>query len=168
MKCEIVFLVLIDGGTYCFSFLRKSFKILCWLRVLNSWHCVNIFQTLLCKCFKLLQFNQNQNAIGGNQLTNHASQALFLYPFLQKKRWVQIDIQEVPLNIRGKKPEQQPTVRVIEDQNRWLRGCGVTILKETQNLTGHSTEQPTLVDSTLSRVFGLGNLQKSFPISTML
>lgn len=85
-----------------------------------------------------------------------------------KKRWVQIDIQEVPLNIRGKKPEQQPTVRVIEDQNRWLRGCGVTILKETQNLTGHSTEQPTLVDSTLSRVFGLGNLQKSFPISTML
>lgn len=57
---------------------------------------------------------------------------------------------------------------MIEDQNRWLRGCGVTILKETQNLTGHSTEQPTLVDSTLSRVFGLGNLQKSFPISTML
>ncbi|XP_069640242.1 fibrous sheath-interacting protein 1 isoform X4 [Haliaeetus albicilla] len=85
-----------------------------------------------------------------------------------KKRWVQIDIQEVPLNIRGKKPQQQPTVRVIEDQNRWLRGCGVAILKETQNLTGHSPEQPTLVDSTLSRVFGLGNLQKSFPISTML
>ncbi|KAK4829989.1 hypothetical protein QYF61_008159, partial [Mycteria americana] len=44
------------------------------------------------------------------------------------------------------------------------RGCGVSILGHTQNLTG----QPTLVDPALSRKVELDNLLRSLPSSTMM
>lgn len=44
------------------------------------------------------------------------------------------------------------------------RGCEVSILGRIQNLCGHSSEQPALVNTVLSKRIGLGNLPVSLPI----
>lgn len=41
------------------------------------------------------------------------------------------------------------------------RGCGFPIPGDIQNPTGHSPEQPALVDPAFSREFGLDDLQRS-------
>lgn len=44
---------------------------------------------------------------------------------------------------------------VVKPGNGSWRGCGVSVLKDTQNLTRRGLEQPVLVDPTLSREVGL-------------
>ena len=48
------------------------------------------------------------------------------------------------------------------------RGCGVSVLGDIKNPTGHGPGQPAVVDTTLSRRAGLDLLQRYLPISTPL
>lgn len=48
------------------------------------------------------------------------------------------------------------------------RGCAVSVLRDTQNLTGHDSEQPALDDPALSRGVELDELQECLPASPIL
>ena len=48
------------------------------------------------------------------------------------------------------------------------RGCGVSILGDTQKPTGDGPKQLGLGDPTLSKGVGLDSLQRSLPTSTLL
>ena len=47
-------------------------------------------------------------------------------------------------------------------------GCGASILRDVQNLTGQSPKQPALGDPSLSRWVGPDSLQRCLPTSTIL
>ena len=44
-----------------------------------------------------------------------------------------------------------------------LRGCGVSVLEDTQNLTGHGSEQPALADPAWAGGVRLDGLKRSVP-----
>lgn len=56
---------------------------------------------------------------------------------------------------------------VLKPGNRSWRGYVVSVLRDTQNLTGQSLEQPVLTDRDLSREVGPASLQRSLPDSTI-
>lgn len=48
------------------------------------------------------------------------------------------------------------------------RSCGVSIPGDIQNLSGHGPGQPALGAPALSKVLGIGDVQRCFPTSTIL
>lgn len=89
------------------------------------------------------------------------SQALLGGAQQQNKRpWAHAEIQENPFKLFHCEGHQ--TLEQVAQ-----RGCGVSVLGESQNMCGHNLGQPTLVDSALSRGFDLDDLQSSLPTSTI-
>lgn len=69
-----------------------------------------------------------------------------------------MEIQEIPLQHKKKLcycENVEPLANIAQT------ACGVSILGDAQNLTGHNPTQSTLPGSTLSRKTGLDDLQTS-------
>lgn len=60
------------------------------------------------------------------------------------------------------------SVRVVKHWKSLSNDCGVPILRNIQNLTGHAPEQPAVGDCALSVWVGLDDLQRCLPTSAIL
>lgn len=78
-----------------------------------------------------------------------------MVPSEKMRQWAQTIVKEIPLKHKKKHLycEDGQTLEQVVQQ-----GCGFSILGDTQNSTGNGPEQLIVVDPTLSRGHGLGNL----------